>query len=174
VTLLLKQLFSFIRLLNSETGTNQIAAGLAAGFILGMAPSLSLQTLLVFVLIFAFRIQIGAVFVSMFFFKFAAFLLDPAFDSIGQWVLTRPGLESLFTAMYNMPLIPWTRFNNTVVMGAGVLSIALFPVVFFVAKYLVRRYRVTVIERFKQTRFWKAVQASSWYQWYYQYDNLYG
>lgn len=67
MTLLLKQLFGFFKLLNSETGTNQIAAGVACGFILGMTPALSLQTLLVFACIFVFRIQIGAAFITAFF-----------------------------------------------------------------------------------------------------------
>ncbi|MFH0934944.1 MAG: hypothetical protein V1879_07035 [Pseudomonadota bacterium] len=48
MTLLLKQLFALIRLLNSDTGSNQIAAGVACGLILGFAPMLSLQALLVF------------------------------------------------------------------------------------------------------------------------------
>ena len=32
----------------------------------------------------------------------------------------------------------------------------------------------TVVARFKQTKFWKAIQATSFYKWYYTYDNLYG
>ena len=41
MTLILKQMFSLLKLLNSETGTNQIAAGVALGFIMGMAPAFS-------------------------------------------------------------------------------------------------------------------------------------
>ncbi len=77
MTLLLKQLFGLIKLLNSETGVNQIATGIAAGFVLGMSPTLSLQSLLIFLLILVFRVQAGAALLSAFFFKFLAFLLDP-------------------------------------------------------------------------------------------------
>ena len=70
MTLLLKQLFSLINLLNSDTGVNQIAAGFACGLILGFAPVLSLQALLVFICIFLFRIQLGAALLSAFFFAF--------------------------------------------------------------------------------------------------------
>jgi len=79
MTLLLKQLFAFLKMLNSETGHNQIAAGIAAGFILGMSPMLSLQTFLVFLIIFFFRIQAGAAFLAAFFFAFIAYVLDPIF-----------------------------------------------------------------------------------------------
>lgn len=174
MTLLLKQLFAFLKLLNSDTGENQIAAGIACGLILGFAPVFSLQTLVVFVLLFFFRIQIGAAFVAAFFFKFPAFLFDPLFHRIGKAILEQPSLEPLFTTLYNMPILPFTKFYNTVVMGAGVTSLLLFPVVFFVSRALIVKYRKTVVERFKQTKFWKAVQATSLYKWYATYDNLYG
>ncbi|MCB0363928.1 MAG: TIGR03546 family protein [Bdellovibrionaceae bacterium] len=171
--LLLKQIFQFIKLLNSENGTNQIAAGIAAGFVLGMTPALSLQTILVFVCIFFFRIQAGAAMVSAGFFAFAAFLLDPVFDQVGRVILEIGGLQGLFTTLYNMPIIPFTRFNNTIVMGSGVVSITLAPVIFVLARILVAKYRETVLERFKQTKIWKAVKATSFYKWYYKYDELY-
>lgn len=174
MTLLLKQLFGFLKLLNSETGHNQIAAGIAAGFILGMTPMLSLQTFLVFICIFFFRIQAGAAFLAAFFFAFAGWLLDPVFHNVGIAVLEMPALQGLFTTMYNVPLLPLTRFNNTIVMGSGVITILLSPVVFFVSRSLILKYRVTVVARFKQTKFWKAVQATSFYKWYYTYENLYG
>ena len=60
MTFLLKQIFGFLQLLNSETGTNQIAAGIACGLILGFAPVFSLQTARVIFLLFFFRIQICA------------------------------------------------------------------------------------------------------------------
>lgn len=172
--LLLKQIFGLIRLLNSETGHNQIAAGVACGFILGMTPILSLQSLLVFFLIFFFRIQAGAAFLSAFFFAFIAWIFDPLFHQFGHIVLTLPSLQGLWTELYNMPLVPLTRFNNTVVMGSGVTAILAFPFVYWLSKILVIKYRKAVVERIKSTKFWKALQATSFYKWYYSYENLYG
>jgi uncharacterized protein (TIGR03546 family) len=174
VTLLLKQVFAFLKLLNSETGHNQIAAGIAAGFILGMTPMLSLQSFLVFLCIFFFRIQAGAAFLAAFFFAFAGWLLDPVFHAVGSAVLETQSLHGLFTTMYNVPLLPLTRFNNTVVMGSGVVTILLSPVVYLTSLIMIKKYRQTVVLRFKQTKFWKAIQATSLYKWYYTYDNLYG
>jgi uncharacterized protein (TIGR03546 family) len=174
VTLILKQLFGLVKLLNSETGHYQLAAGIAAGFILGMTPTLSLQSLLVFLCLFLFRIQIGSAFIAAFFFKFVAWVLDPAFDSIGRSVLEIDSLHGLFTTMYNVPFLPLTRFNNSIVMGSAVLTILLSPVVYFVSLKLILKYRVTVVARFKETRFWKAVKATSFYSWYYTYDKFAG
>ncbi len=174
MVLLLKQLFGFLKLLNSDTGTNQLAAGVAVGFVLGMTPFFSLQSILIFICLLVFRIQIGAAFLSAFFFAFMAYLLDPVFHTVGSAVLESTGLESLFITLYNMPLVPFTRFNNSIVMGSGVVAIALSPFVFFVSRSLIVRYRITVVERFKETRFWKAIKATSLFKWYATYDNLYG
>jgi uncharacterized protein (TIGR03546 family) len=171
--LILKQIFAFLKLLNSETGTNQIASGIAAGFVLGMTPFFSLQSILIFLLMLIFRIQIGAAFLAAFFFAFMAFLLDPMFHAVGEMVLTSNGLQPIFTSLYNMPVVPLTRFNNTVVMGSGIVAFALSPFIYFGAKIAVMKYRASVVARFKQTKIWKAIQATSFYKWYYSYDQLY-
>ena len=173
MTLLLKQLFGFLKLLNSDKGENQIAAGIACGLILGFAPSFSLQTLLVIVILFFFRIQIGAAFLGMFFFSIIAWVFDPVFNSIGMNVLEMGSLKGLYTAMYNIPIIPFTKFNNSVVMGSLVLSFVLAPIVFFLSRILIVKYRISVFEKFKETKFFKAVKATSLYKWYAKYDSLY-
>jgi len=172
--ILIKQLLGLLKLLNSETGTNQIAAGVALGFILGQSPMLSLQAIAVFVLIFFFRIQMGAAFLSAAFFKLLGLALVPLYASLGEWVLTMPSLESLFTTFYNMPLIPLTRFNNTVVMGSGLLGFLLFPVIFLLTKILVSKYRKLIVERFQETKIWKMWKASAIYKLYFNYEKLYG
>lgn len=168
--LLLKQLFSFIKLLNSDTGNISLALGMTCGFILGMTPTLSLHSLLIFLVLFFFRIQVGAALIAAFFFKFVAFLLDPVFHSIGSKVLEIDSLQSIYTSLYNMPLLPFTRFNNSIVMGSAVITFALSPIVFLLSQYFIIKYRVVVLARFKETKVWKAVEATKFYQWYYKYD----
>jgi uncharacterized protein (TIGR03546 family) len=174
MALILKQVFAFLKMLNSETGHNSLAAGIAAGFILGMSPMLSLQGILVLLCIFVFRIQMGAAFLAAFFFAFIAWTLDPAFHALGSAILEADGLQGLFTAMYNMPFVPLTRFNNSIVMGAGVLAVILSPVIYFASLFLIMKYRSTVLAWIKQTKIWKAFQATALYNWYYSYEKLYG
>lgn len=174
MSLILQQIFNFFKLLNSETGHNQIAAGIALGLVLGLSPTLSLQTFVVFLFIFLFRIQVGAAFLSAFFFKFIGFFLDPLVDPMGRSVLEQEALRPLFIQLYNMPLVPLTRFNNSVVMGSGVLAFLLFPFVFFISRAFILKYRETVVARFKETRIWKLFSASTFYKWYNSYQSLYG
>lgn len=174
MTLILKQLFAFIKLLNSDKGTNQIAAGIACGFILGMTPAFSLQTVLVILILFFFRIQIGAATIAAFFFAIPAYLLDPVFHRIGSWVLEMDALKPTFTALYHLPVVPLTRFYNSVVMGSGITALFLAPLVYLIAGRLVLSYRARVLARFQGTRFWKAVKATGFYKWYVKYEEYHG
>jgi uncharacterized protein (TIGR03546 family) len=173
MTFLLKQIFSLLQLLNSDKGTNQIAAGVACGLILGFAPVFSLQTMLVIFILFFFRIQIGAATLSAFFFAFVAWLLDPIHNAVGMAVLENDSLKSLFTQMYNMPLVPLTRFYNSIVMGSGLVSLVLAIPMFFFARVLITKYRELIVARFQQTKVWKAVKATGFYKWYAKYSELY-
>lgn len=174
MTFLLKQIFGFLKLLNSDTGTNQLASGIACGLVLGFAPTFSLQTILIIGLLFLFRIQIGAAMIFAFFFSFVAWIVDPLSHQLGVTVLEMESLKPLFTVMYNMPLVPLTRFYNSIVMGSAIISILLSPIVFFISRRLIEKYREAVVERFKKTKFWKAVKATSFYGLYAKYDQLYG
>jgi uncharacterized protein (TIGR03546 family) len=94
------------------------------------------------------------------------FLLDPFFDAIGSRLLEAQSLRSLWTSWYNTPLMPYTNFNNTVVLGSVVGWLALTVPIFFAARDGVARYRATIGERVRQSKFYKAVTASQVYNWY--------
>lgn len=172
--LLLKQIFAFIRMLNSETGTYQLASGLALGVVLGFSPFLSLQTFLIFTIILFFRVQMGAAFLSAFFFKFVAFLFDTPADYLGRWILENPAFENILTELYNMPLVPLTRFNNSIVMGSGLLGFIIAVPGFFIFAKLITKYRATVLVKIQNSKLSKAIKATPLYNWYLKYQDLYG
>jgi len=174
MTLLIKQLLGLFKLLHSDTGQNQIASGLAFGVFLGFAPFLSLQTLFVLFIVFIFRVQLGAAFLSAFFFKFIAFGLDPVADPLGRYLLENQALRPIWASMYNLPLLPMTRFNNSINMGSFAISILLCPLLFFVFKKLIIKYQTTWLKKLESSKIWKAVKATRFYIWYTKYQDLYG
>jgi uncharacterized protein (TIGR03546 family) len=174
MTFILKQVFGLLKLLNSETGENQIAMGLALGLILGFSPWFSLQTLVLFGLVLIFRIQIGALFISAFVFKFVAYLLDPLADALGRRVLEAPSLRGLFVELYNLPIIPLSRFNNSLVMGSGILGFTLAIPSFFLFKFLIQRYRLAIVTKIKRTWLWRTLQATALFRLYATYNQLTG
>ena len=66
----------------------------------------------------------------------------------------------------NAPLVPYTNFNNTVVLGSVVGWLVLFIPIVLLVKFLVVRYRATYGERVRRSKFYKAVTASQAYNVY--------
>ena len=121
-----------------------------------------------------FRVQLGAATLSAFFFKFVAFLLDPAADPLGKWLLEYPALRPTWTILYNMPFVPMTRFNDSIVMGSLVISLLLCPILFFVFRGLIFQYQTKLVQKFEASRAWKAFKATKLHDWYAKYNDLYG
>jgi uncharacterized protein (TIGR03546 family) len=174
MTLILKQIFNLLKLLNSDTGEKSIALGFALGMILGFAPFFSLQTVFVILILFVFKVQIGAALCASFFFAIFAFILDPVFHHVGVVFLEMSALRGLYETLYALPIIPFSKFYNSIVMGSMIVSFALAPVTYFVSIKLIVKYRSSVVEKYKQSKFFKALKATSFYKWYAKYSELYG
>jgi uncharacterized protein (TIGR03546 family) len=126
----------------------------------------NVHNLIVFALIVLLNVSFGGGMLGWALFVPLGFILDPAFDAIGRSLLQAPSLRGLWTVWYNTPLLPYTNFNNTVVLGSVVAWLVLAVPIFFAARYGVARYRATVGERVRRSRFYQAVTASKAYNVY--------
>jgi uncharacterized protein (TIGR03546 family) len=163
---LLKLIQSIIKTLHSAGTPGQVAAGMALGSALGLTPLVNLHNLVIFSLLVLFNLSFGGGMLGWAMFVPVGFLLDPLFDKIGLSLLTAPSFRPLWTDWTNAPILPFTNFNNTVVLGSFVSWVVLAVPIFFAARYGVTRYRATVGERVRQSRFYKAVTASQVYNIY--------
>ena len=163
---LLKLIQSIIKTLHSDGTPGQVAAGMALGAALGLTPLMNVHNLIIFSLIVLLNVSFGGGMLGWALFVPLGFLLDPVFDRIGVSLLQAPSLRSLWTSWYNTPLVPYTNFNNTVVLGSVVGWLVLAVPIFFAARWGIARYRATIGERVRQSKFYKAVTASQVYNWY--------
>ena len=163
---LLKLIQSIIKTLHSDGTPGQVAAGIALGSALGLTPLMNVHNLFIFALIVLLNVSFGGGMLGWMLFVPLGFLLDPVFHAIGLRLLEAPSLRSMWTDWYNTPLVPYTNFNNTVVLGSVVGWVVLVVPIFFAAKWGVARYRATIGERVRQSRFYKAITASQVYNWY--------
>ncbi len=75
-------------------------------------------------------------------------IVDPALDALGYAVLSAPGSRARHSPRCRtLPVVPWTRFNDTVVMGGLVAGLALWVPVFLSFIVLVKAYRAKLRER---------------------------
>ncbi len=163
---LLKLIQSIIKTLHSDGTPGQVAAGMALGAALGLTPLVNVHNLLIFSLILILNVSFGGGMLGWALFVPVGFLLDPLFHAVGLRLLEAPSLRAFWTGWYNTPLLPYTNFNNTVVLGsvAGWLGLAI-PI-FFGARYGVARYRATIGERVRRSKLYQAITASKAYNVY--------
>ncbi|NUO81204.1 TIGR03546 family protein [candidate division KSB1 bacterium] len=154
-----------------ETPT-QIAAGFGVGFLIGLMPFWTLQGVLLFLVLLFVNINMAAGSLAMLVAGFVAFLLDPLFHNLGYAVLTLPALQGTWEALYNLPVAPLSRFNNTVVMGSFLGGLVLFAPVYVGMKKLVVSYRSGLEERIKKWKVVQSLRGSKIVEWYVKIRDL--
>ncbi len=144
--------------LNSNSRPSELASGIAFGFLLALIPGSNLLWIGIFVITFFLKHNIAAMLLSMGLFKLFISVFDPFLDQIGWFVLNIPQLNNFFTALNNIPLIPYSNFNNSMVMGGFIVGIILWLPVFFLCIFLVKIYRVKIAYRIAESKFVKAIK----------------
>ncbi len=160
----LKIIQKIIRLLHSEISPSEIAAGVAFGVILGLVPLSLVLGIFVFLLIFLLKVNIGAALFSALLFKLVAYFADPLADIFGYALLVDARLLAPFWSyLYNLPIVPFTRFNNTVVLGSILISIILFVPVYLLAKKFIIYYRTNLKTKVEKLKIVKVLKLTKIY-----------
>lgn len=170
---MLKLLAKLIKVLNSEAEPGQISLAICLGMIAGLTPLLSLHNIIVLFLALVLRVNLSAFILGGVFFSGAAYALDPAFHSLGSRVLNAQSLEGAFTTMYNNPIIRLTHFNNTILMGSLLASVAAFIPMVLILNLFIRKYRQHVLEWVKKSRLAQLIKGSKLFD-IYQRVSIWG
>lgn len=163
---MLKTVAKFLKILNSDAEPGQISLGFAFAMIAGFTPLMSLHNLVVLLLVLFLRVNVSAFLLGLALCSALAVALDPLFHQLGLAVLTLPALNGTWTALYNSTLWRLERFNNSIVMGSLVVSLALFVPVILIGNSLVRKYRDHVLQWVMRSRLMQAFQASKLFGYY--------
>lgn len=144
----LRAVKSVFTILQSENSPWQIAGGVAIGLFMGFSPFNGPQNYLLMVLLFFTNVNVASATVATALFAGLAALLDPLAHRLGYVLLvSNEGLTPFWTTLYNLPIVPFTRFNNTVVLGSFLLALILVIPVIFLTRALILYYRAHWRER---------------------------
>jgi len=100
-------------------------------------------------------------------------VFDPFFHALGYLLLVNfSGLQGLWTSLYNAPIAPLTRFNNTVVMGSFVCGLFLLFPIYFGMKQFVVAYRTHIGSRVERWRVYQLISKSTLMHWYNKIRSL--
>ena len=115
-----------LKALAEDCTPKQLAFGVALGMVLGLLPKGNLLAIACMAVFCAARINLGVGTLAALVFSGLAVFLDPLTHVIGMSVLTAEWLRPAWTMLYNLPVAPWTRFNNTIVLGNLLVGLVLF------------------------------------------------
>ncbi len=152
----------FIKILRAGQTPAQIAGGFALGALVGFSPSFTLQALCIWLIIFVLDVNLSSAFLAFTLCTLFAYLLDPVFHHFGYYILTDiPSLKSIWTTLYNVPIAPLTRFNNTIVMGSFLSAIILFFPIYFGMKNFVIAYRERLHTKIEKMKIYQIISKNS-------------
>ena len=113
----------------SRASRTQVFLAMFLGSVVGFCPTFAtLQTGLIVLALAVFYIpwRLFAISIGVAF-GLGMVALDPVFHTIGQTVLEMDALQGLLVVLNQLPIVPLTRFNNSVVLGSVLGAMTLAP-----------------------------------------------
>lgn len=143
-----------------------LAAGFALGAALGLVPKGNLFAAVFFLLFFLFNVDKGMALLSAAVFTGAGYAADGPAHALGLALLKAEALKGLWTALYDLPIVPLTRFNNTVVLGNLLIGLALYAPLYFGFLRGLKWYDANLRARVEALPLIKAFKGWGWYEKY--------
>ena len=155
-------IFKLIREISANTDPAQIALAISLAMVFSFTPLWTLHNLIVLLLLFILKINWATFFAAWGLFTILAFILDPMFHDVGNYLLTMDSMTATWTSMYNTNFWHLENFNNTIALGSLTISLILFIPVFIFSKWLIIRYRKHIVEYVQKSRILKIAKANKW------------
>ncbi len=129
----------------------QLAAGLTFGMMIGFIPKDSLIVYSLLGVLLVIRANLIAASIAGLVSAGLAGLLTPVFHTVGLYLLESNTLKPLWQQISELPLVGWTRFNNSLVMGSFVIGLFSAVPVFHVSKRWFAAYGSASYRRFRNS-----------------------
>ena len=168
------QLFGkLIKLLRSADNPGQMAGGFILGMMLGLVSFKTLFAAPVILLIIVLNVNLSMTIFALLVFKLIAYLFDRMFHSLGYWLLVDLDfLQEIWRMLAGIKVVPFTRFNNTVVLGSFVASLLLLLPVFIGVKRFLINYKERYQPKIEKLKFMRALKGSKLYTIFSKIVNL--
>ena len=171
--LLIKILKKLIKLIMDNKDPKQIAVGFSFGMLLGLAPSNLFYLLIVLFCVSLFKVNVSGAFFGTLVFGVLSYVIDPISNQIGVFLLiSQQGLIPFWTLLYNIPVLPWLNFNNTLMLGSIVLGLLSFVPVYFGFLKFIAYFRTHLKEKLANSKLIKGLKASPVFKWAFKLQEL--
>jgi uncharacterized protein (TIGR03546 family) len=152
ISLTLRPLRFLLRAFTDQSTPHELALGFALGAAVGLMPKDNLLAAGLMTVLAASRVNLGMAAVSALLFSWVAVLTDPLTHSLGMVLLGHDALTPFWSRLADLPVVPWTRFNNTVVLGSFVLGLVLLYPLYRVSRSRFAVWKPRIEERLLKYR----------------------
>jgi uncharacterized protein (TIGR03546 family) len=150
-----------LKILNSEETPWQVGLGFSLGTVIAVTPFFSPHNLLVLFLIMTLNVSFRSALAGLALMFIPGLALAPVSNKLGLILLTKsPGLVPFWTDFFNLPIMAFSKLNNTYTLGSLVLALLLFLPLTFAVRYFVIRYRRDLKDKIIRTRWYKVLSKS--------------
>lgn len=166
----LSPLFLAFNYLKRNTSANSLSLGVATGWLLGMNPLSTLQWFVWFFTMFLLPTHLGVAMASFCLFRVFFLGLTPLFHALGYTLLNdTTSLQRMWAWMYHAPILPYTEFNNSVVLGSFVFSVFFLIPLYFASLNIFSQHRERLLRAVRKSwpyRSWSVSRLSRLYAHY--------
>lgn len=138
--------------LSGASSTRQLALGFSMGMVIGLVPKENLTAVILLFILAGSKVNLCSASLATVLFSWLALLVDPLSHLIGRSILLAAPLQEFWISVYEVPLMPWTDFNNTIVMGSLILGLLLFYPTYRVSKPQFEKYTPFISQKLKKYR----------------------
>ncbi len=165
---MIHQIFSLVKLLQSNTDPHEIALGAVLGLLFGLTPTNQTHLILLVLIFFFFKINRAAALlvfpIAKLFYLVGVWSVA---DRVGYYLLTAsPVPASAWSFINHAPVLALLKWDHTLVLGGMLISLVLSLPVYAAAIWGVHTYRATVAERFARWNVVKSLQSISFIKWF--------
>ncbi len=144
----------------SERTPRTIAWAIMLGVILPFSPYYTLQSLFIAAALFLLPVPLLVVFAVAIPLTVIAPLGSSYYSSIGQFFLNLPSLQGLWRAFYQLPLFPYTRFNNTIQLGSLIVGFSLAVIVGGITHRVLSKNWNRLLDFFDKSPSWNSLSRT--------------
>lgn len=154
-------MFSYVKKLlaslNSNSHPGDVAHAVSCALLLAFVPKSNLLWPFLFLVTIFMRMNKGAFFLSFLLFSLIVPFADVLTERLGYAILQTDFLYPVFTAMYNVPFVGLTRFNNTMVAGSLAIGAALYVPTYIAMRTFITSWRSRIQPVIVKSKIYKAL-----------------
>lgn len=155
------QLLKLIKILNSDASPSAVSSAISLALFIGLTPITSPHNLVVLLIVLLFRVHLGTFVLASLGFKLLGLAFESGIEQLGLALLQNPGLESVWTSLYNTQLGRLSFFNYTTTFGGLFISCSAFVPLWLINIYLIKQYREHILTWMKQNKLLQILKGTA-------------